>query len=122
MARVTKWPAVIDPRPITPAPDQLYQVTDIVCSHSQRAETRGIPQDSVQLIGLADNQSYLLNVVYGYQGIDEWSHVLGVAVRKKPLLKLEPGLLVDGLELSQISIPRVISNTKSSVSVTDIFE
>jgi hypothetical protein len=93
-----------------------------VCSHSQRAETRGIPQDSVQLIGLADNQSYLLNVVYGYQGIDEWSHVLGVAVRKKPLLKLEPGLLVDGLELSQISIPRVISNTKSSVSVTDIFE
>lgn len=121
MSKVTKWQQVVDPRSTTPAPDQLYQVTDIVCSYSRRPETRGVPQDTVQLIGLTDNQSYLLNVVYGYQGVDEWSRVLGIAVRKKPLLKLDPGFLVDSLELSQISRPHVVDNSLSPVNITDIF-
>jgi hypothetical protein len=121
MSKVTKWKAVVDTRSTTPAPDQLYQVTDIVCSNSRRPETRGLPQDTVQLIGLTDNQSYLLNVVYGYQGVDEWAQVLGIAVRKKPRIRLDPGLLVDGLEISQISRPHVVDSSLSPVNILDIF-
>lgn len=121
MTRADKWAPFPDTRPLTPAPKQLYQVTDILSSHSKWRETRGCPQDTVRLRGQTDHEFYFMNIVYGFAGGEVWTRLLGVEVRRKPLLEFDPGWLVGDLELSQKSHPRVVEKPNTQVNIQDIF-
>jgi len=114
-----------DPRPLTALPDQVYRVIGRSDGKSPRPETRGMSNTIFGFVGMEDGLNYYVNLVYGYDSVDNWSILDKLTpgpVDKKLYITFSPGWLVASGEVSQKSQPkRYKQEVAPSINPSDLF-